>query len=153
MQRLSAGKGIVHSEMNEHDEVEHNIQIWILPDQKGHEPGYEMKRYEKEERTGRLRLYVSPEGREDSMRINQDAEIYAGILQKGDRYEHDLKQRRGAWLQVVHGKIRVNDDVVLNQGDGAGITNLSKVKLEAMEESELILFDVAMEFETPYRID
>lgn len=153
MQRISAGKGIVHSEMNEHDEIEHNIQIWILPDTKGLEPGYQMKRYENQERTGGLRLYASPGGRDGSMNINQDAEIYAGILQQNDRYNHKLGEGRGAWIQVIRGKIQLNEEVGLNQGDGAGVTGVDHLEMKAMEETELILFDVAMNFETPYRLD
>ncbi len=152
MQRISAGKGIFHSEMNEQDEVEHNIQIWILPDKKGHDPGYQMKRYKREERTGQLRLYISPHGRNGSMHINQNAEIYAGILEEDDSYSHTVENERGVWLQVVHGNLQLDEDTVLSQGDGAGITNVDEIILEALEETELILFDVAMEFETPYEL-
>lgn len=153
MQRLTAGTGIVHSETNEHDEVEHNIQIWILPDQKGRDPGYQIKRYARSDRTGTLPLYVSPEGREGSVRIHQEADIYAGILEDGDRFEHALADGRGAWIQIVHGEIRLNDDTILHEGDGAGLTDLSSLTLEATEQAEIILFDVAMDFETPYRLD
>ncbi len=152
MQRLTAGTGIVHSEMNNYDEVEHNIQIWILPDKKGHEPGYEMKRYSRDERTNKLRLYVSPEGREGSMRINQDAEIYAGILEQNITVEHTLEEGRGSWIQVVRGEISLNDDLKLSAGDGVGITDIRNLKLRADSETELILFDVAMDFKTPYRV-
>lgn len=152
MQRLTAGTGIVHSEKNEHDEVEHNIQIWILPDEKGHTPGYEMKRYTGEERTGKLRLYVSPDGRNDSMRINQQADIYAGILQQGDEVTHTLQEGRGAWIQLVKGELVLNDEKKLQEGDGAGITGLSSVTMKASQEAELILFDVAMDFISPYNV-
>lgn len=152
MQRLSAGTGIVHSEMNEHDEVEHNIQIWILPDKKGHEPGYEMKRFSRKERINTLQLYVSPDGRDESMRINQDAEIYAGILEQNAAFEHTLDEGRGSWIQVVRGAVLLNDDLQLMEGDGVGISGMQNLKLIADSESEVILFDVAMDFETPYSL-
>ncbi|HKK45222.1 MAG TPA: pirin family protein [Balneolaceae bacterium] len=152
MQRITAGSGIVHSEMNEHDEVEHNIQIWILPDEADLEPSYEELRFSDEEQRGTLRMYVSPDGRGNSMHIHQDAFIYAGILEEGDRFVHELGDGRGAWIQVVHGLIELNGDQQLKQGDGAGITGWDELSITASEESEIILFDVAMDFQTPYRL-
>jgi redox-sensitive bicupin YhaK (pirin superfamily) len=153
MQRISAGTGIFHSEMNKHDEVEHNIQIWILPDKAGVKPSYDELRFDEDERSGTLRMYVSPDGRDGSMTMNQDGFIYAGILSEGDEFTHDLEPGRGAWIQVVHGLVSINAEEVLEQGDGAGITGLEQFTLKAQEESELILFDVAMEFETPYALE
>ena len=153
MQRISAGTGIFHSEMNEHDEVEHNIQIWILPDIAGVNPSYQELRFNRKQRKGTLRMYVSPDGRNGSMSMNQDGFIYAGILPEGNRVTHDLATGRGAWIQVVHGSVSLNGDEILGQGDGAGITDWNQLTLEAQEESELILFDVAMEFETPYALE
>jgi len=152
MQRITAGKGMVHSEMNEHDEVEHNIQIWILPNQANLEPSYQELRFKKVEQRGTLRMYVSPDGHNDSMHIHQDAFIYAGILEDGNRFVHKLKEGRGVWVQVVHGSVKINGDQELNQGDGAGITGWDELMITATEESELILFDVAMDFDTPYRL-
>lgn len=152
MQRITAGTGIYHSEMNEHDEVEHNVQIWILPDQAGLTPGYEQLGFTDEERTGRLRLYAARDGRDGSMRIHQDAEIHAGILPKGTKVEHPLAEGRGAWIQMVRGSVDV-DGLRLDAGDGVGITDADLLTLTALEEAELIFFDVAMEFETPYKLD
>lgn len=152
MQRITAGSGIFHSEKNEQDVVEHNIQIWILPDKAGRAPSYEELGFAKEERTGTLRMYVSPDGRDGSMSIGQDAFIYSGILKEGDSFSHDLGEDRGAWLQMVHGAVEINGDEVLHQGDGAGINGLEQVVIQAKEECELILFDVAMNFDTPYRM-
>lgn len=151
MQRITAGTGIVHSEMNEQDEVEHNIQIWILPDNTGYTPSYEMKRYSKEEREGKLCLYVSPDGRNGSMKINQDVRLYAGILPAGQHLERVLEQGRGAWVQVIHGSLSIKG-VKLNEGDGMGIEGVDEIQMDVNEESELIFFDVAMDFETPYRL-
>lgn len=150
MQRLTAGRGIVHSEENKHDQVEHNIQIWILPNKAGLRPGYEMKRWGDKERSNTLRLYVSPEGRNNSMRINQDADIFAGTLKKDAVYRHQLKPGRGCWIQLIHGSLTINEELQLSAGDGAGITDISTLALTADEEAELLLFDVAMDFETPY---
>ena len=89
------------------------------------------------------------------MSINQDAFIYAGILDSGDTFNHSLEGNRGAWIQVVHGSVQIKGDSgkeTLEQGDGAGITGWDEVNITANEESELILFDVAMEFETPYEL-
>lgn len=152
MQRISAGTGIYHSEMNEKDEVEHNIQIWILPDKAAVSPSYEELRFDEQERRGTLRMYVSPDGREGSMSINQDAFIYAGILDKKDEFIYDLEESRGAWIQIVHGGVEIDGRERLQQGDGAGITGLDKIALRATEESELILFDMAMDFNTPYEL-
>lgn len=154
MQRISAGKGIEHSEKNEHDEVEHNIQIWILPDRAGIEPSYEELRFEGEERRGTLRLYVSPDGRNHSMRIHQDAFVYAGILEESDQFVHSPEAGRVVWIQVVHGSVSIEGDgrEELHEGDGAGLTGWHDLTLTASAESELILFDMAMDFETPYRL-
>lgn len=152
MQRITAGKGIVHSEMNEQDEVEHNIQIWILPDRAGYTPGYQMKRYNREERTGALRLYISRDGRDDSMEINQDVDLYAGIFPSGSKAIHRIEQGRGVWMQIIHGKLDINGEIELGEGDGAGFDHLDKLEWQAQEDTELILFDVAMDFETPYRL-
>jgi redox-sensitive bicupin YhaK (pirin superfamily) len=152
MQRITAGTGIFHSEMNEHDEVEHNVQIWILPDRAGLTPGYEQLGFTDKERTGRLRLYASPNGRDASMRVHQDAEIYAGILPAGARVEHKLAEGRGAWIQLVRGTLET-DNLTLRAGDGVGITGADRLTLKAREEAELILFDVAMTFETPYSLN
>jgi redox-sensitive bicupin YhaK (pirin superfamily) len=153
MQCLTAGTGIVHSEKNEHDEVEHNIQIWIMPDKAGLEPGYQMKRLGEEERTGRLRHYVSNDGRNDTASINQDVDIYAGVLPEGTTQRFEFKEHRGVWVQVVKGRVQLSGDIELRQGDGIGIEKLDELSLKALEEgTELILFDMAMNFETPYRL-
>ncbi|MCW9708477.1 pirin family protein [Fodinibius salsisoli] len=153
MQRLTAGTGIVHSEKNEHAEVEHNIQIWILPDKAGLEPGYQMKRFSEEQRTDRLCHYVSQSGRNESMSINQDVDIYAGILPEGTQTIHLLEEGRGAWIQLIHGSLRLNEGIRLEQGDGIGVEKEGKLRLEALDDgTELILFDVTMDFVTPYRL-
>ena len=88
------------------------------------------------------------------MQINQDVEIYAGILEEGDEYTYSPEPDRGLWVQLVQGKLQLNtEDTILNEGDGVGITGVGPLKLRALDEAELILFDVAMEFETPYKLE
>jgi redox-sensitive bicupin YhaK (pirin superfamily) len=86
------------------------------------------------------------------MRVHQDAEIYAGILPAGARVEHKLAEGRGAWIQLVRGTLET-DNLTLRAGDGVGITGADRLTLKAREEAELILFDVAMTFETPYSLN
>ena len=145
MQRISAGsRGMIHSEENLHDEVEHNYQMWLVPERPGTPFDYAQKGFTPEERRGRLRLYVSADGREGSMTINTDARIYAGLFSPGDRVEHLLEEGRGAWIQVVHGRLRIAGET-LEQGDGGGITDAELLSLEFEEESEVLLFDVRMD--------
>ena len=101
VQRISAGTGITHSEFNasKTDPV-HLLQIWILPNQKGLEPSYEEKHFSLPQKQGKLRLIASGEDREDAVKIHQNADLYAGVLNKGDRLNHNLKSDRSLWLQV-----------------------------------------------------
>jgi redox-sensitive bicupin YhaK (pirin superfamily) len=144
MQHISAGRGMVHSEENKHDEVEHNIQIWLIPDRSGTKFGYQQLKFTPEERQGRFRLYVSPDSRDGSMPINTDARIYAGLFRLGDHVEHRLESGRGAWVQVVRGNLSVAG-AKLNSGDGMGITGLSKLEFQFSGDSEVVFFDVRMD--------
>ena len=145
MQLISAGsQGMVHSEENLHDEVEHNYQMWLVPERPGTSFAYHQLKFSPEERQGRFRLYVSPDGREASMPINTDARIYAGLFRPGDAVEHALETGRGAWVQVVKGQLQVAG-VTLNAGDGVGITDMDRLELQFEEESEVLLFDVRMD--------
>jgi redox-sensitive bicupin YhaK (pirin superfamily) len=145
MQLISAGsRGMIHSEENLHDEVEHNYQMWLIPERAGTEFAYHEKQYTPEERQGRFCLYVSPDGREGSMPINTDAFIYAGLFSSGDSVEYTLDEGRGAWIQMVGGVCRVAG-ITLEQGDGVGITDVGALKLEFEAESEVLLFDLRMD--------
>lgn len=143
VQRMSAGTGIVHSEYN-HSKSEpvRFLQIWILPERKGIEPGYEQKQLPAAERQGRLRLVASRDGREGSLVIHQDADVYAASLGPGDQVEHALAPGRHAWVQVARGQVRVNG-THLAEGDGAALSDERTVRLEGEEEAELLLFDLA----------
>lgn len=153
MQRISAGsKGMVHSEENRHDEVEHNYQMWLVPDRRGTDFAYKQKKFTPEERQGQFRLYVSPDGRGDSMAINTDAFIYAGLFAAGDQVAYALGggqsknqgERRGAWLQVVDGKLSLSGET-LAQGDGVGITDAGELGLTFHADSEVLLFNLGMD--------
>jgi quercetin 2,3-dioxygenase len=144
MQHISGGRGMVHSEMNVHDVVEHNLQIWLIPNRRNTEFAYHQLGFTPEERQGRFRLYCSPDGRDDSMPMNVDAFISAGLFAAGDRAEHDVAAGRGAWVQVVHGRVHVAG-VTLEEGDGVGITNTDHLSFEFDAASEVVFFDVAMD--------
>ncbi|MDT5121724.1 MAG: quercetin 2,3-dioxygenase [Acidobacteriota bacterium] len=143
VQKMSAGTGVRHSEANpSQDEPVHLLQIWIMPDTEGIKPDYQQKRFETEEKRGRLRLVASPDGEDDSITIQQDARVYASLLEPSQQVVHELKPNRHAWIQVARGAVEVNEQT-LNQGDGAAISNESQVTIEGLEPSEILLFDLA----------
>lgn len=142
VQRMSAGTGVRHSEANpSQDESVHLLQIWILPDEMNAEPGYEQKRFEDEDKRGRLRLVASPDGSDDSVTIHQDARIYATLLDSSQKVIHELKPNRHAWLQVARGAIEVNGQS-LKQGDGAAVSEERELTITGKEPSEILLFDL-----------
>lgn len=142
-QRMSAGTGVRHSEANPSANVPvHLLQIWILPEEQNLPPEYEEKRFSDDEKRNRLRLIVSPDGDDGSVRIHQDANIYASILDKDRDVVHTLASGRSAWLQVAAGSVVLND-VTLTQGDGAALTQESNLRITASEPAEVLLFDLA----------
>jgi len=143
VQRISAGTGIVHSEHNaSKTETAHLLQIWIMPDRKGHEPRYDQKPFPDSERRDALRLVASPDGTAGSMPIHQDARIYASLLSAGTSLEHTTTPDRGVWVQLIRGELSVNGQS-LSPGDGAAIEKESTVLLTASAASEFLLFDLA----------
>ena len=142
-QRMTAGRGIRHSEANASPtEAVHLLQIWILPDKSGHEPGYEQKSFPESEKRGKFRLIASNEGEEGSVKINQDAKLFVTLLAPGEEVTQPLAAKRSAWLQVAKGEIELNGKR-LKQGDGAAISDEAKLKVKAIEEAEVLLFDLA----------
>jgi hypothetical protein len=143
VQRMSAGSGVSHSEFNPSDsEPVHLLQIWILPKERGLAPSYEEKSFSEAERQGRLRLVASADGREGSVTIQQDACLYAAILNPGASVEHPLDANRYAWLQVARGAVQLNE-FDLRQGDGAAVSNETDLRVVAQEAAEILLFDLA----------
>src|SRR5947199_3728280 len=143
VQKMSAGTGVRHSEYNHSkDEPVHLLQIWIMPDTAGINPDYQQKRFEDEEKRGRLRLIASTDGSDGSITIKQDARVFATLLDSSEQVVHELKPNRHAWVQVARGAVEINGQA-LNQGDGAAISNESQLTIEGLEPSEIFLFDLA----------
>jgi redox-sensitive bicupin YhaK (pirin superfamily) len=143
VQRMSAGTGVTHSESNPLDDKPvHLLQIWILPGEQNLPPEYEEKAFSVEEKRNKMRLIVSPDGDEGSLRIHQDTNIYASLLDAGRDVVQPLGSNRHAWLQVAAGSVALND-VNLKQGDGAAVSTESSMKITATESAEILLFDLA----------
>ena len=143
VQRMTAGTGVTHSEFNHSsEEPVHLLQIWILPERSDLKPEYEEATVSDDEKRGQLRLIVSPEGSDGSLRIYQDAKIYASLLDDGDIVRHPIESGRHAWLQLARGKVSVNG-VDLDNGDGAAISDERELELTGVRDAELLLFDVA----------
>ena len=143
VQRMSAGKGVMHSEFNHaQDGVTHFLQIWIEPNVMGIPPSYEQKHFDAAAKKGRLRLVASPDGREGSVTIHQDAHVYAALLDGADRATHKLQPGRRAYLHVARGRLTANGQP-LEAGDALKATNTSEIALEKGEEAEVLLFDLA----------
>jgi len=141
-QRMSAGTGILHSEFNpQPDKQVHLLQIWILPEKKGISPRYEQKDFSEKRKAGGLCLLASKNGREGSLTINQDADLYVIDLAKGNSYNYQIKPTRMLWVQIAKGTATLNSEA-LQQGDGAAITNETTVNFIASEKTEILLFDL-----------
>jgi quercetin 2,3-dioxygenase len=142
-QRMSAGTGIRHSEFNASSlEAVHLLQIWLLPERPNLTPGYEQKTFPLEERRNRLRLIASPDGRDGSVTWHQDASLFIADLDAGTTLDHPLVNSRHAWIQAAKGGISVNG-VRLNQGDGAAVSDETSLKIQASEDAEVLVFDLA----------
>jgi hypothetical protein len=143
LQRMTAGTGVAHSEFNASaTEPVHLYQIWLEPEREGLEPGYEERGFTEEEKRGRLRLVASPDGRDDSLTIRQDARLYLGTLDRGEGVAHALAPGRHAWLQVLRGAVAL-DGERLSAGDGAAVSEEPNIEIRAEEPSEVLLFDLA----------
>jgi redox-sensitive bicupin YhaK (pirin superfamily) len=145
VQRMSAGTGVMHSEVNQSSKPVHLLQIWLLPEADGLKPSYEDTTFLPEEKQNRLRLIASRDGREGSTTINRDASVYASLLDSGKTLELALKPGRHAWVQLVRGELDVNG-AKLTRGDGAAISGESKLRLTSASgngQAEFLLFDLA----------
>jgi redox-sensitive bicupin YhaK (pirin superfamily) len=143
VQRMSAGTGVQHSEMNasKTDGV-HFLQIWIVPDRPGHKPGYEQKAFSTAERQGKLRLVASPDGRDGSLSIHQDATISAGLFAPGESTTHKIADKRHAWVQVARGSIEVGGEK-LSAGDALATQGPGELTIKGTEDAEILVFDLA----------
>ena len=143
VQRMSAGTGVMHSEYNNSKtDLLHLLQIWILPADPALQPSYEQKVFPAEEKRNKLRLILSKDGREGSVTIHQDVNIYTSILSPAQKVEYSSKIYRYAWVQLISGSILLNTEQ-MNQGDGAAVTKEESLTFTARDESEFLLFDLA----------
>jgi redox-sensitive bicupin YhaK (pirin superfamily) len=142
VQRMSAGTGVMHSEMNasKTDPV-HFMQIWIIPDKQGHKPGYEQKAFPREELRDKLRVVASPDGRDGSVTIHQDATLATALLAPGDKVEHTLAKDRYAWIQVARGTVQVNGEQ-LDTSDGAALGGEGTITITGVKDAEVLVFDL-----------
>jgi quercetin 2,3-dioxygenase len=143
VQRMSAGSGVLHSEFNHaQDEVTHFLQIWIEPNVRGIAPEYEQKHFDAASKRGRLRLVASPDGRDGSVRIHQDACLYATLLDGAERVSHALADGRHAYVHVARGKVTANGQP-LEAGDALKASSTKEIVLENGQGAEVLLFDLA----------
>ena len=143
-QKMTAGKGVLHSEYNaSKTDLLHFLQIWILPDKTGLKPSYEQISLDKGSMAGSLTLVASGnrDNNENIVSINQDAEIYVGIIDKGESISSKFGKERKIWLQLINGKISISGNV-LETGDGASIDNEEELKIIAGEKSEFLIFNM-----------
>jgi hypothetical protein len=141
VQRMSAGTGVTHSEMNPNkQDAVHFYQIWILPAKQGLAPSYEQKAFA--DRAGKLRIVASQDGRDNSVTVHQDMTLAAAVLKAGDKVEHVVANGRYAWVQVAKGKVAI-DGKELEAGDGAAISGEGRIAIEASGDSEVLVFDLA----------
>jgi hypothetical protein len=142
VQRMSAGTGVRHSEFNpSREERVHLLQIWIEPKFTGVRPGYEEKEFGPAEKTGRLRLIASPDGREGSVTIHQDALVYAALLDGRNAVTHVLAPGRRAYVHLARGALKLNG-IELKGGDGVKIAGENELKFSGARQAELLLFDL-----------
>lgn len=143
VQRMSAGSGVRHSEFNasKTDPV-HFLQIWIVPEKRGLEPSYEQKTFSDADKRGRLRLIGSRDGREGSVTIHQDVDLYATVLAEGQTVGHGLRDGRAAWVQVARGTAMLNGEQ-LYPGDGVAVGVADTLELTGTSESEILVFDMS----------
>ena len=141
VQRMSAGSGVRHSEYNHAASVTHFLQIWIEPNVRGIPPGYEQKHFDAASKRGRLRLIASPDAREGSVTIHQDASIYAALLDGAEKAVHPLAKGRRAYVHVARGEVTANG-TPLKTGDALKATDTSQIVLEQGCDAEVIFFDL-----------
>jgi redox-sensitive bicupin YhaK (pirin superfamily) len=143
VQRMTAGTGVRHSEHNaSQTEPVHFLQIWVIPERPGLEPGYEQKAFPAADRRDRLLLVAAGDGREGAVTIHQDVDVRAALLAPDGRCSHAFATGRRGWLQVARGAVEA-DGIRLDEGDGAAIEEASLVTITGLEEAELLLFDLA----------
>ena len=142
VQRMSAGKGVMHSEFNHAEGAStHLLQIWIMPNVQGIAPSYEEKRFDAAGKRGRLRLIASPDGQDGSVTIHQDAKLYAGLLDGQEQTVYPIPAGRKVYLHLAQGELSVNG-IALKAGDALRITDEERITLDGGRQAEVLLFDL-----------
>ncbi len=143
VQRMSAGTGVTHSEYNASEtEPVHFLQIWIVPAENGLAPGYEQRHFRSEDKRGTLRLIAAGDGRDEALTVHQDADLFAALLEPGERVRHDLAADRHAWVQLISGRALLSG-TPLEAGDGAAVSGEDSLEINPVKPSELLLFDLS----------
>lgn len=142
IQLMSAGTGVQHSEFNASKTEEvHFLQIWIMPQERNIAPSYQQKHFSEDELKNRFRVVISPDGAEDSLRINQDARMLAGRFDDGASAELAIEPERRYWVQIAKGAVEINGKMT-EAGDGVAIEDEGSIMIRAAAESEILLFDL-----------
>jgi quercetin 2,3-dioxygenase len=142
VQRMSAGSGVLHSEMNpSSSEPVHFLQIWIRPSAEGIVPSYEQKHFTPEQKRGVLRLVASADGVDGSVRVHQDVRVYAGLFDGAERAELSLAAKRRAYVHLARGSLKVNG-VALAAGDGLKVSDMSTLTVSDGRAAEVLVFDL-----------
>ena len=142
VQRMSAGTGVMHSEQSRASGITHFLQIWIEPNEHGIKPGYEQRHFDPASKRGVLRLIVSPDGRDGSVSIQQQAFVYASLFEEGERLVHSLAAERRCYVHLVRGKLAVCG-IPLEAGDALKASDEVQIVLEEASGAELLLFDLS----------
>lgn len=143
VQRMSAGSGIRHSEMNaDKEKPVHLLQIWIMTEKEGIPPGYDQVSFRKKAETEKFFLIASKDGAEGAVSIHQDVNLYTGRYSAGEETLFEIPKNRHAWVQVVKGELQVNDQN-LSRGDGLGISKIERLDIKSLKDSEFLIFDLA----------
>lgn len=143
VQYMSAGSGVTHSEFNpSHSEPVHFLQVWLIPDELGSAPRYQTLDIRSEEKRGKLRLFLSADGRGGSIAARQDVAVYAGLLDGAEVVDHEIADGRKGWIQVARGSLAVNG-VRLGEGDGLAVEESGRLRFSDGDDAEFLLFDLA----------
>jgi quercetin 2,3-dioxygenase len=143
VQRMTAGTGITHSEFNNSpSEAVHLLQIWIIPNTVGLTPSYEQKAFSAAEKQGKLRLVASRDGRDGSVTVNQDLNLYIGLLATDEQISYQVESNRSVWLHVAQGEVTI-DNRVLTAGDAIAYPGGSELEISSSSNGEILLFDLA----------
>jgi redox-sensitive bicupin YhaK (pirin superfamily) len=143
VQRMSAGSGVTHSEFNgSRDEPVHFLQIWIMPEARSLQPGYEQKNFSRQERQGKFKVVAARDGADGAVVVHQDLKLLAGLFAEGERAKYALSPGRHAWLHVARGKVRVSG-VELEAGDALQVSDEAGLELTGVRDAEVLLFDLS----------